>query len=70
MAYKPDRYYYADRRNDKVIKMPTDKQVEYANRISNFLDVPLPEEYTLDAYSDFIAAYAKEYKDQKEWAGK
>lgn len=55
---------------NKTVFMPTQKQIEYAQEISRFLEVPLPEEYTKEAYTDWIGAYAKEYRDMKKWCGK
>lgn len=49
----------------QVIKMPTDKQVEYATKISDVLEIPLPEEYTLEAYQRYIGMYSKTYKENK-----
>ena len=37
---------------NKTVFMPTQKQIEYAQEISRFLEVPLPEEYTKEAYTD------------------
>ena len=48
------------------IKMPTDKQVEYATEISDLLGIPLPEEYTRRAFSDFIGKWQREYREAKE----
>ena len=44
------------------ILMPTDKQVSYATAISEGLEVPLPKEYTRQAYSNFISEYKEEYQ--------
>ena len=38
---------------------PTEKQVKFATDISNILRVPLPENYTKEAYSEFIGTYRK-----------
>lgn len=45
--------------------MPTQKQVEYATKISDVLEIPLPEEYTLESYQRYIGMYSKTYKENK-----
>lgn len=61
--------YAAQRINTRpfrqVTKMPTDRQVEYATKISDLLEIPLPEEYTLEAYQRYIGTYSKTYKENK-----
>lgn len=36
---------------------PTDKQIEYAKYLAKRMSVPLPTEYTKQAYSDFITKW-------------
>ena len=36
---------------------PTEKQVKYAKYLAERMDEDLPEEYTKEAYSDFIAKW-------------
>lgn len=41
---------------------PTEKQYEYALKISEELEIDLPKIFTKSAYSDFINLYQNEYK--------
>ena len=43
----------------------TAAQIEYADTISKFLQIDLPEEKTKQAYSDFISQYAVKYKKRR-----
>lgn len=44
-------------------KTATRKQFEYAREISRALGVSLPNEFTVEEYSNFIKFYEKRYKD-------
>lgn len=41
---------------------PTEKQYDYAQAISEELEVPLPEIFSKKAYSEFISHYQNQYK--------
>lgn len=40
---------------------PTEKQISYAVDIARLLEIPLPEEDSKQAYSDFISKHVDEY---------
>ena len=44
-------------------KTATRKQFEYAKSISRALNVSLPNEFTVEEYSNFIKFYEKRYKE-------
>jgi hypothetical protein len=43
------------------VDAPTGKQVDFVQDICRELDIDKPEEYTKEAYSEFIDLYAEEY---------
>lgn len=53
----------------KYIKpdVPTDKQIEFAESISDDLEIPLPKEFTKQAYSEFITEWKDDYYNQHDY---
>lgn len=50
---------------DWSIAEPTEKQRSYAYDIARWLDIPLPEEKSKKAYTDFISKNVDEFKKAK-----
>ena len=47
---------------------PSEKQYDYAKAISEELEVPLPETFSRQAYSNYISHYEKKYKiEMQKW---
>lgn len=49
--------------------LTTEKQFEFAKAISEMLDVPMPQDFTKEAYSEFINHYKNRYYEVKELYG-
>jgi hypothetical protein len=50
------------------LRPPSEKQYDYAKAISEELEVPLPETFSMSAYSNFISHYQNQYKlEMQKW---
>lgn len=49
----------------KYSESPTQKQIEFVEAIADKLDLYLPDEFTKEAYSEFISVWKDEYYHSK-----
>ena len=50
------------------MRPPSEKQFDYAKAISDELEIPLPETFSMSAYRDYISYYESRYKlEMQRW---